>query len=552
MTPDLRQKLRTCRQNGQIEEGRKYLFDQFSKEVFDPQTRAQIWHGLTELRDGVGADLLHKDLIERSQLQKADDIAFLKLKSAMGDYLICRPVLDRLAEQSLGPAAQILYEQVNSNCRVMEEFGLKFAYEAIAPLTELLLKRPRYKSKYNRAFYYTGQLGPGGAETQLTRHLTTFPALRPDLEFSLAVRHTRPETRGDHYLGKLVEHGITPFNLSQCDAIEDFKLRKNEQKLFNLLSADIRKDVPKLAHYIAQNKFDTSFLWQDGGVLLGGLASLIAGVPKLVTCFRGLPPNLRPKIFRPELEPFYNVLFQSDHVVLSSNSSDAADAYIDWLKIPSKTITILPNAVPPPATDANTRESDLYQDILDRSPDATKTVLGVFRFTPVKSPKTWVECAIKYAKSHPDTRLIAVGEGELREECLALIKEAGMCDQVFLPGLSSHVGFWLSKADCTMHMAAMEGLPNVLIEAHLCGSPVVATPAGSTHDVVDHGKTGFILSNAAKPSLSQACRFLEQILSDLEHAKNMGAIGREKCLEKYGVSQVFEQTLRLLDMKGTQ
>ena len=40
-----------------------------------------------------------------------------------------------------------------------------------------------------------------------------------------------------------------------------------------------------------------------------------------------------------------------------------------------------------------------------------------------------------------------------------------------------------------------EGLPNIVIEAMSCGTPVLATPVGGVPDLIEDGITGFILED---------------------------------------------------------
>lgn len=56
-----------------------------------------------------------------------------------------------------------------------------------------------------------------------------------------------------------------------------------------------------------------------------------------------------------------------------------------------------------------------------------------------------------------------------------------------------------------------EGLPNVMLEAMACGTPVLATPVGTIPDVIKDGETGFIMENNNPECVA------ENVIRVLEH-----------------------------------
>ena len=57
---------------------------------------------------------------------------------------------------------------------------------------------------------------------------------------------------------------------------------------------------------------------------------------------------------------------------------------------------------------------------------------------------------------------------------------------------------YLNKLKLLVLPSHTEGLPNIILEAMACGTPVLATRAGAIPDVIENGKTGFILENNSK------------------------------------------------------
>lgn len=102
-------------------------------------------------------------------------------------------------------------------------------------------------------------------------------------------------------------------------------------------------------------------------------------------------------------------------------------------------------------------------------------------------------------------RLIILGEGDLRPELEAQVAALGLQDRVKLPGFTKNVLKYFSRADVFVLSSLVEGLPNVLVEAMMCGCTPVATdcPTGP-QEVLDGGRFGYLVPVGDRAALASA------------------------------------------------
>lgn len=88
--------------------------------------------------------------------------------------------------------------------------------------------------------------------------------------------------------------------------------------------------------------------------------------------------------------------------------------------------------------------------------------------------------------AHPQARLIYVGEGACRGALLARARALGVEARVRLAGAMPHDALpdWFRAADLLCLPSHNEGVPNVVLEAMACGTPVVATQVGGIPEVL--------------------------------------------------------------------
>ncbi|WP_457673021.1 glycosyltransferase family 4 protein [Thiolapillus sp.] len=121
------------------------------------------------------------------------------------------------------------------------------------------------------------------------------------------------------------------------------------------------------------------------------------------------------------------------------------------------------------------------------------------------------EAFVRIAPHHPDLRLCIAGAGTMRETIAATAARAGLEHRVILLGKVDHedLNHWYNAADLVCLPSYNEGVPNVLLEAMACGTPVVATGVGGIPEVVNEN-TG-LLSEAG--DLQALTRNLETALA---------------------------------------
>ncbi|MGH3068820.1 MAG: glycosyltransferase [Streptosporangiaceae bacterium] len=293
--------------------------------------------------------------------------------------------------------------------------------------------------------------------------------------------------------------------------------------------SDLRA-LARLRELFARRPFDIVHTHTAKAGVVGRLAAHRAGVPHLVHTYHGFPFHEFQAL--PRRQAYVQVergLGRITDLALCVGTGVAVEAVRRRLISPERIRTIgviADGPVPSPGARGRARAA------LGLPADAT-VVGAVGRLTYQKAPEDFL--AALRALARPDVTGVWVGDGELAGQVAAQARETPGVRMV-LAGQRGNVPELLPAFDVFALPSRYEGLPTAVVEAMVCGVPVVATAVNAVADVVVPGETGLLVAPGRPHLMADAVRFL---LDSPEASARMAAAARARLGKRFG-----EQALR--------
>lgn len=106
--------------------------------------------------------------------------------------------------------------------------------------------------------------------------------------------------------------------------------------------------------------------------------------------------------------------------------------------------------------------------------EGQKIVLTVGRMVEEKGQWHLIRAFLEVVKQEPETKLLVVGDGRLKEYLTGLAGIYGLNEKILFLGYSDNPFWYYSVADIFVLPSLSEGYPNALAEAVCCGVPCIA------------------------------------------------------------------------------
>lgn len=118
------------------------------------------------------------------------------------------------------------------------------------------------------------------------------------------------------------------------------------------------------------------------------------------------------------------------------------------------------------------------------------------RFSEEKGIINFVESIPLLKRNLPEYSFFIGGEGPLRNDIENKLNLLEMKNINFIGWIDhQRLAEYLNELNLLVLPSFTEGLPNIMLEAFACGTPVLATPVGAIPDIIIDGKTGFLMEN---------------------------------------------------------
>lgn len=168
-------------------------------------------------------------------------------------------------------------------------------------------------------------------------------------------------------------------------------------------------------------------------------------------------------------------------------------------------------------------------------------VLGtIARLAELKGHDDLLDALSPMMHTHPNLKLLWVGDGWWRDRLMKRIQRLGLESQVVLTGLvePQRIPACLGAMSVLVHPSYREGLPRAVPQALLSGVPAIVYDVDGAKEVCIDGEVGRLVPPGDLAALRDAVQWM------MDHPKErqeMGQRGRERCKDRFAAAQMVKK-----------
>ncbi len=366
-----------------------------------------------------------------------------------------------------------------------------------------------------RVLHIISSLGVGGAQRQLAELINRTPADRYDIDLLVLGRSDGDFSR--RWIAR-------PVRIAYL---------RSDSRLFDAVM-DVRR-------HCSAGRYDLVHTWLFMANVVGAAGARLAGVPYVIASVRNLSLWKRTWYaqwwFRPA-----DVLCARAADLVTVNAEGLKEDHGAWAWYPRRRIALVHNGLDPSHFLGEAREARRrVREVSGLSPDA-RVIGTVGRLAPEKDHRTFLRIVEHVHRIAPDVHAVVVGDGQMRGELEALARSMGLADVVTFLGERVDARQLTAGLDVFVLPSAIEGFPNVLLEAAFLGVPAVASRVGGSPDVLSDAGDTFEVGDAAA-----AAQRILQLLDDPASALGRAEETRTRAFTMFTADRAASRWFALYD-----
>lgn len=178
------------------------------------------------------------------------------------------------------------------------------------------------------------------------------------------------------------------------------------------------------------------------------------------------------------------------------------------------------------------------------APSPTTIIGTACRLVQLKGVLHLIRAVALLQPELPAIRLEIAGAGPERNRLETEVDRLGLWDTVRFLGWRIDLDAVLSSWDIFALASLEEGFGMAALDAMSAGLPVIGTEVGGLPELVEHGRTGYVVPRSDVAALAGALRHL---ILHPEHSRAMGAAGRIRARDHFSVNRMVAEIEAVYD-----
>lgn len=330
-------------------------------------------------------------------------------------------------------------------------------------------------------------------------------------------------------------------NQIQVEVLTTNQIQVRKQSSFTQGLSSLTQLAPLIAKVVQRAaNYDLIYANTQKALVVGAIASFFSRRPLVYH----LHDILSPEHFSPTNRRIAVTLANRFASLVIANSQASKTAFVK-AGGRSEITEVVYNGFDPAMHHAS--ESDVSQIRQQLGLDKQFVVGHFSRLAPWKGQHVLIEAV---AKCPPEVTAIIVGdalfgEHDYVERLHNLVKALELDARVKFLGFRSDIPQLMTACDLVAHTStSAEPFGRVIVEAMLCGRPVVASKAGGAMEIVEHGVNGFLVTPENPQELAQV---IITCLNEKENTSVIANNARTSASQRFNVTSINQQIAQLLE-----